>query len=221
VAATGETQTLLPVENVSWYRAIAFCNKLSILDSKTPVYKVSGSTDLVGLGIPTSSSNNATCDQAIFDTTANGYRLPTDMEFLWAWMGGTKGATTALNNVRTKGYQKGYSGSQEGSDATSSVGNYAWYRANSGNNSHQVGLKTANELGLYDMSGNVMEWCWGWHEDFSGQLDDDYQGAVSGSFRVKRGGSWYDDASLLRSASRLNNNPSLPYSSIGFRLVRP
>jgi formylglycine-generating enzyme required for sulfatase activity len=142
-----------PVENVSWYEAVDYCNKRSIKERLTPVYKGSG--------------DNITCDW-----NANGYRLPTEAEWEFAAKGGTKEYLTTE-----------YSGSN-------SVDVVAWYSGNSGNSTHPVGTKAANSLGIYDMSGNVWEWCWDWYGGYSSGSQTDPRGAVSGAIRVFRGGSW-------------------------------
>jgi formylglycine-generating enzyme required for sulfatase activity len=143
------------------------------------------------------SGDNITCDW-----NANGYRLPTEAEWEFAAKGGTKEYITTE-----------YSGSN-------SVGAVAWYDGNSGSSTHPVGTKAANSLGIYDMSGNVWEWCWDWYGSYSSGSLTDPRGAVSGASRVERGGSWYNSAADVRSASRYSHTPSYRYSGIGFRLVR-
>jgi formylglycine-generating enzyme required for sulfatase activity len=205
------------VEYVNWYAAIAFCNKLSIADGKEPVYSVtvSGSevswATLIYSAIPT--SNDDDWDAATMDTTKNGYRLPTGMEWMWAVMGADK---TVQPNIT--GYDKAFSGST----GSNSVDGYAWYNSNSDSKTHEVGKKQANELGLYDMSGNVWEWCWDWFGNYPGGTQTDPRGVSSGTYRILLGGSWnVGAATLVWSANWNNNTPSLRLSSLGFRLVRP
>jgi formylglycine-generating enzyme required for sulfatase activity len=135
---------------------------------------------------------------------ASGYRLPTEAEWEWAAKGGGKDFMI---------YE--YSGSN-------SVDGVAWYYGNSGNRTHPVKTKVANSLGLYDMSGNVREWCWDWYESsYSEGSQTDPAGAASGSVRVVRNGSWLYIATMARSTSRTYCTPSYRDNTVGFRLVRP
>jgi formylglycine-generating enzyme required for sulfatase activity len=175
----------LPVEAVSWYDAIEYCNKRSIREGLMPAYRGSG--------------DDITCA-----VKASGYRLPTEAEWEYAARGGKLGEFLVYRYA--------------GSNNVDSVG---WYDGNSGNKTHPIGKKQPNDLGLYDMSGNVFEWCWDWYDDYPTSSQTDPMGASSGSFRVFRGGSWGNYGRLLRSAWRNINTPSERYFNIGFRLVRP
>jgi formylglycine-generating enzyme required for sulfatase activity len=129
---------------------------------------------------------------------ASGCRLPTEAEWEYAARGGSGAAYQIYSN-----------------DADS-VG---WYSGNSGGKTHQIGTKQPNGLGIYDMSGNVWEWCWDWYDDYPTAPQTDPLGAVTGDDRVIRGGGWDFNVQCL--ALRGNNYPSGRYSFLGFRLVRP
>jgi formylglycine-generating enzyme required for sulfatase activity len=180
---SGSDASRRPVEQVSWYEAVAFCNKLSEMEGLQQVYTING-TDVRA------------------DFSRNGYRLPTEAEWEYAARGGS------LSRSYT------YSGSNN-------AGQVAWYEDNSGNTTHAVGTMAPNELGLYDMSGNVWEWCWDWHRNsYNSGQETDPMGAASGYYRVSRGGNWDSGASSLRSASRGGVSPDYRYSDLGFRLLR-
>jgi formylglycine-generating enzyme required for sulfatase activity len=208
--------TTAPVQQVNWYHALVFCNKLSVIECLTPVYSIGGSTNPDTWGtIPT--SNNAIWDAAIANWSADGYRLPTEMEWMWAAMGATSGFGYT-SPIYLNGYLKAFAGST-GSNA---IGDYAWLRENSDSTTHTVGTKLPNELGLYDMSGNVVEWCWDWEANYpDGTLTSNTgRGAASGMNRVVRGGNRDNDASLLTIAFRTGNPPYIQYHDHGFRVVR-
>ena len=130
------------------------------------------------------------------------YRLPTEAEWEYA---SRCGSTNRFSYGDDPGYTQ--------------LGNNAWYGANSGGASHAVGGKLPNRWGLYDMSGNVWEWCSDWYKTYPGGNVTDPSGPVSGSSRVFRGGSWDDAAFICRSAQRHENDPSFRCNFIGFRLV--
>jgi len=204
VSGEGGTPGKLPVEMVSWYDALVFCNKLSMKEGLNPVYSISGSTDPAVWGtVPTDSSS--TWDAVVMDKNKNGYRLPTEAEWEYACRAGT---TTAFNN-NNNDYNN-----------TTSVGAVAWYYDNSGSKTHQVGLKTPNAWGLYDMHGNVSERCWDWHGDYPSSSENNPTGPVTGSTRMGRGGSWGHYVQNVSSASRGSSSPSDRFNSGGFRLVR-
>jgi formylglycine-generating enzyme required for sulfatase activity len=193
-----------PAYNVSWYAILMYCNLRSIAEGLTPVYTISGSTNPADWGaVPT--SNNTAWDNVICNWNANGYRLPTEAEWEYA----ARGATNTPDYL--------YSGSDD-------INAVAWYGGNNTpNGAKPVGGKTANGLGLYDMSGNLWEWCWDWYSSsyYSVSPVNNPPGPASGSYRVLRSGCWNVSAGLCHVANRHYVNPY--YSSSGnggFRIVR-
>lgn len=132
--------------------------------------------------------------------TGKRFRLPTEAEWEFAARGGTM----------SRGYK--YSGSN-------SLSNVAWYTDNSGSTTHDVGTKSPNELGIYDMSGNVYEWCSDWFGNYSSSSQINPTGAYSGSYCVGRGGSWNFNAGDCRVSYRYGWSPGIRYGSLGLRLV--
>ena len=194
---SGEAQEKRPVECVNWYHAIAFCNKLSKACNLEPCYTVTG-VDFDALtfdDIPT--SNNSNWNNAVCDWSKKGFRLPTEAEWEWAAMGG-----------------KDYKWS--GTNVESELKDYAWY---GGDKTHEVKKKQSNGYGLYDMSGNVWEWCWDRYGTLLNPLPEDYSGAASGSYRVDRGGCWRFDADSAARASRDYDDPVDRRNILGLRLV--
>jgi len=177
----------LPVERVSWYDSVRFCNKLSELEGFRPAYRV-GSGDRPEVSL---------------DFNANGYRLPTEAEWEYAAKAGTELI---------------YAGSNE-------VDEVAWISNNAGHKTHDVATKAPNAWGLYDMSGNVREWCndrWdsdAYHFIFKVSIDPcNY--ASSPARRVRRGGSWDDDAGFCRVAIRDGFDAGYRWDGLGLRLLR-
>ena len=195
---TGDDVLKNPVNSVNWYAAIAYCNKLSVKEGLVCAYTVSGITDWENLAyssIPTSS--NASWNAATCNFEASGYRLPTEAEWEWLARGG-ENYTYAGSNT---------------------VGDVAWYRSNTYNTgSRDVKTKAANGYGLYDMSGNVWEWCWDWHGIISSSTDA--AGLTSGNSRVVRGGSWGFYANYCTVSENYSISPDLCYGNYGFRVVR-
>lgn len=159
-AAEGD---LLPVEGVSWWDAVQFCNALSRQEGLAPVYGPA----------------------AEWDRLADGYRLPTEAEWEHACRAGTTGPRYGP------------------------LGEIAWYRGNSADQSHAVGGKRANAWGLHDMLGNVWDWCW-----------DRYDPEVYGSYRVLRGGGWADEHWSCRASVRRRSHPTFRIDDVGFRVAR-
>jgi formylglycine-generating enzyme required for sulfatase activity len=134
------------------------------------------------------------------DWDADGYRLPTEAEWEYAAKGGKAGSSFL------------YSGSD-------TAGDVAWYDDNSESAAHAVGGKAVNGLGVYDMSGNLWEWCWDWYGAYGEAAQNNPQGPGSGSLRVLRGGAWRNSAGNLRSSQR-SGGPSGRFEWLGFRLAR-
>ena len=190
-----------PVYYVSWYSIIKYCNLRSMNEGLTPCYTISSSTDPAVWGtVPTSS--NSTWNAAICNWSANGYRLPSEAEWEYASRGG-------IHNADNYHYS--------GSDTIDDV---AWYYSNSGSTSHPVGTKAANQLGLYDMSGNLWEWCWDWYGSYTSDAQTNPTGPTTGSDRVIRGGGWGYNAPVCRVASRGYVGPYYSSVNYGFRLSR-
>lgn len=184
-----------PSTMVNWYDILKWCNARSEKDGLLPLYY----TDNTQVTVYRTGQLGLAPDAVKW--TANGYRLPTEAEWEFAARGG----------ISSQGYT--YSGSNI-------VDNVAWYSSNSGNATHTVGTKSANELGIYDMSGNVWEWCWDWYGSYSSTAQTDPKGVTSGSYRVLRGGSLDGNSTFVGVAVRNGDVPNLRGDNIGFRCVR-
>ncbi len=183
----------LPVEKVTWYEAVEFCNALSRREGLDSCYSGSGA--------------NILCD-----FTANGYRLPTEAEWEYACRAGSQ-ADFYTGNLTHSGQ----------SPLDSALDRAGWYGGNSGSTTHPVGKKHPNAFGLYDMHGNVREWCWDWYGSsyYASSPTEDPNGPETGSYRVIRGGSWFLIARYCRSAHRYTLSSPVDRSSVyGFRVVR-
>ena len=154
------------------------------------------------------------------DKDANGYRLPTEAEWEYAALGSYKDNEN-WNGYGDKSNTSGYVFAGYDGRNADSVGKYAWYSSNSSSKTHEVKGKLPNSYGLYDMSGNVWEWCYDWYGSYSSSDENDPAGSASGYYRVCRGGSRSYDASDCDVSHRGGSyNPYSRYSSFGVRLVR-
>ncbi|WP_405685227.1 formylglycine-generating enzyme family protein [Streptomyces sp. NBC_01387] len=170
----------LPVEGVSWGDAVRYCNALSRREGLTPAYRLDGDG-----GGGEGERSDAGAEGAEWDPSADGYRLPTEAEWEHACRAGTEGPRYGpLDEI-------------------------AWQRGNAQDRIHEVGGKRPNAWGLYDMLGNVWEWCW-----------DLYDPEVYGAYRVLRGAGWFDEEWSCRASVRRRSHPTFRIDDVGFRVAR-
>ncbi|WP_256839883.1 formylglycine-generating enzyme family protein [Ornithinimicrobium faecis] len=175
----------VPATDVSWWDAVAHCNRLSTRHGLSPAYEIRpGSGDSPDPG-SRAASPGLPEPAVIWDRTADGFRLPAEAEWEHACRAGTAGPRYGELDA------------------------IAWCRDNSGERPHGVGLKAANAFGLHDTLGNVWEWCW-----------DVYDAEVYGSYRVLRGGGWFDEHWSCRASVRRRSHPTLRLEDVGFRVAR-
>lgn len=191
----------LPVENISWFDAIHYCNARSEKENLTPVYTIDGG-------------------QVTWDRSANGYRLPTEAEWEYACRAGTTTPFNTENSISAE--EANYYGHYpyEIEDNYFSQGNLSTKPGEYRQTTVAVDSFSPNKWGLYNMHGNVGEWVWDYYGDYSTEMQTDPVGADSGTLRVYRGGGWNDFAKNMRSAYRATLAEDKGSFNIGLRLVR-
>ncbi|MFG2487954.1 formylglycine-generating enzyme family protein [Streptomyces virginiae] len=169
----------LPAHSLAWWDAVRYCNALSLQEGLTPAYHLHDTTY-------DGDDGDHDADGGItWDRNADGYRLPTEAEWEHACRAGTTGPRYGpLDDI-------------------------AWHRGNSGERIHEVATLRPNPWGLYDMLGNIWEWCW-----------DLYDPEVYGSYRVLKGGGWYDPHWSCRTSVRRRSHPTLRIEDVGLRPAR-
>ena len=171
-----------PVVNISWFDAVAFCNRWSEKEGLIAYYRIEDKT-------------------VEWDASTNGYRLLTEGEWEYACRAGSKDRWSFGSNA-------------------SDLSRYAWFGEGFEGKAHPVAKKLPNQFGLYDMHGNVWEWCWDWRAEYPKDRQVDPKGPRDGKYRVLRGGSFGDSAEDLLSAFRYGNEPENASWIDGFRCAR-
>ena len=198
-----------PVHSITWFDMIKWCNARSQKNGLTPVYSVNGTVMKTGQSAPTA------------DWNANGYRLPTETEWEKAARGGVTGKRFSTGTDTISHSQANYRSIIHSVDVSPTQGYHPKYSAGAEPFTSPVGSFAANGFGLYDMTGNVAQWCWDWFHQLSyvnGAADP--KGIISGFTRSIRGGNWYANFIENRDCFRGSVAPTNSFSGFGFRLVR-
>jgi hypothetical protein len=189
------TWSHIPAQSISWYGALAVCNRLRLSEGLTPVYRINGSTSPDSWGaVPT--GNNGSWNAAVCDWNADGYRLPREDEWYWAAMGASD-STQKTFPVEIGSTGIGWLGGNQAS--------YAWYSVNNNGTVRHAASRFPNEYGYYDMVGNVWEICWE---------------TTTGNNHAYRGGSYPHPTHYSSINGRYSGAPYAIYTDVGFRVFR-
>ena len=210
-----------PVTTISWRDCIVWCNAYTQMKAEGKadtecVYRKKDDHTVV----LKDATATADCDAAYAEMGKKGFRLPTEAEWEYAarWQGSNTENAAQYGDVWLTKLNSA-SGAKADWKDSAETGAVAWYWNNSGGETHPVGKKRANALGLHDMSGNVWEWCFDWYDDIEANTVTDPQGGASGSYRVLRGGSWYFYARYCTVGVRGYYSPDYWSFYLGFRLA--
>jgi formylglycine-generating enzyme len=199
-----------PVHTMTWYDAVKWCNARSEREGKVPAYYTDAGIQPYRTG-----------EVLPYVNWSTGYRLPTEAEWEKAARGGASGHRFPWSDsdTITHSWANYYSSTSYSFDTSPTSGYHPTFNDGVDPYTSPVGFFAPNGYGLYDMAGNVFEWCWDLYGPYSSAMQTDPRGPAIGSNRVARGGSWYDDA--CRSAHRAGSNPGGRGYDIGFRAVLP
>jgi sulfatase modifying factor 1 len=204
-----------PVNTISWFDMVKWCNARSQKEGLTPVYYADDAQATIY------KTGDVDVTNAQVKWSANGYRLPTEAEWEKASRGGLSGKRFPWGDTISHSQANYYASSSFSYDSSGSVNYYhPTYATGSAPNTSPVGAFAANGYGLYDMAGNVSEFCWDWHGTYAADSQVNPRGSTSGSHRVLRGGDWNNGAITCRVALRGNCDPTFSFNNTGFRVVR-